>query len=226
MSEIEGKYVFRERSDRKIGYNTEFRQLMREHTDAVRTATKLMNSFNFDSRRALGTKEQDGVRVRYIKYPATAYGPGVGCFEVNYSGMSYFVKKASKYRPGYKEFRDTIQASEVLKDLPFAEVVQPEFGYTDEEDNNYFVSKWLALPTLDKVLDTARPMLSPAESKVIHEQAEQIRLKLREAGYGDTVQLHLGNMLYDQERKKIIALDLDNYGSLERLKRIEDATSI
>jgi len=205
-----------ESGDKKLAYNNEFRQMLREHTGIIKTAVELADKaaneyhpadakygiielrYNPETRRWEMQRERHifGEDGKFL-YSDTGeplyepsgwepfnYGRGVilapdepvtdetsgltittlgrsnrelpqgmpvravivdDCdyFKMQLEDDAFFVKRSFiTINPGFTEFRNTVQASELLKDLDFVHVVSAQLGYQDDHQS-WYVSKWV-----------------------------------------------------------------------------------
>jgi hypothetical protein len=104
--------------------------------------------------------------------------------------------------------RSTIKARELLKDLPYVEIIDEQLGYIGD-DFELFVSKWDdRLDNRNKILIKSylNKILTDNDPKKYDELVERIsKIKERLRSYHD---LHYHNMVYDIKKDKIVLFDL------------------
>ncbi|GEM_PF-3849847 len=287
-----------ESGDKKLAYNNEFRQLLREHPGIIKTAVELAdkaaNEYHpadskygvFDLRYNPEVRRWERQTERYIlgedgkiQYSDTGkalfepsgwvpfdYGRGVilapdepvtdetsgltittlgrsnrelkqgygrrvvivdDCdyFKMQLEDDAFFVKRSFiSINPGFTEFKNTVEASELLKDLDFVHVVSAQLGYQDDHQS-WYVSKWLDMESAgfamydDPISDYGTiveraPKDAPewflgfeneAEYNDVKQKAELIKERLESAQLDLDVD---ANLFYSRETKTFILFDV------------------
>ena len=150
-------------------------------------------------------------------------------FKVGHEGHNFFVKRSIiTNNPGFNEFRNTILAKEVLKNMDFVKVVEAQLGYEDQNES-WYVSKWEDLEkagfgTFDigirsndygekkegllsgfGVIPYKEYLVQETEYKEAEKKADLIRHKLYEAGIHHDVD---ANLFYNIKTRTFILLDV------------------
>lgn len=208
----------------RITYTEEFNFFIREHPGAIATVKKLMRELDrrldstnarvyetrFDPDHTLITEEGD---VRVMHFTKEIGLPDL--YKVEIAGRAFFVKREDcHFGDGYGEVLSSVKAKELLKDIPWVEVINFHLGYTDaKRGRSYFVSEWSDLPTLKKFTDqsTNEQQLFPWNTFVLMNNIDWVQkiryLRKRLKGYFN---IGRDNMFYDAARKKIILFDLSD----------------
>jgi hypothetical protein len=133
-----------------------------------------------------------------------------GHYLVEIGKERFFVKREDNL-PSFidNEFNSTKKARELLKDLPWIEIIDEQLGY--KKDNILiFVSKW------DDRLDERKRIHLDSYLKLIKENPNKIeereeifdKIKMIQFRLSGFIDVNSQNMYYDTETKKIILFDL------------------
>lgn len=94
--------------------------------------------------------EKTGMEVTVLGVSGREFGGDAYSFrtdrcdylKVRLQGNSFFVKRSFvTTNPGFIEFKNTVSAKELLKDLDFVRVVDAQLGYQDKNES-WYISKW------------------------------------------------------------------------------------
>jgi len=139
--------------------------------------------------------------------------------KVSTNGSSFFLKAELTERLNYvvgtkgaDEYKSTLIAKELVKDIPLVEVVEPLLGYQGT-GKSFFVSKWQNLPRARDYLanlSEANKSLENTEFAELDARVKQVKDVLRDFEDVDDY-----NMLYDPVTKKIVIYDLGEHALSE-----------
>lgn len=205
-------------SSRMLGYSFDFKNFVRENPGFLSTAKKLISDIESGRLNSNEVHEANGVLVNRPPYFRTDKSYG---YRVEFDGQSFFVKTPRGWwgEGGKKEFDSSKHAEEILKDIPWVDVVEFQLGYTDIKGKKYFVSKWVDGPVslydyraglMNIVIDiqsarTTKEERNNASMKIknIDEKIGLLRSRLK-----DFWEVADWNMFYDVDKDRIILFDL------------------
>ncbi|MFA6519999.1 MAG: hypothetical protein WCT44_00120 [Candidatus Paceibacterota bacterium] len=121
-------------------------------------------------------------------------------FTMTIGDKTFFVKRAYvTTNPGWSEFKNTISAKEVLKDLPFVKVAEAQLGYQDENES-WYISMWETIENAgyDSYSTTFR-------TKDLVEKVDKIRDRLRSVSLDYDVS---ANLFYSPFTETFILVDV------------------
>ena len=202
MTKLEkGSFTSRETETRKLAYDEDFRAWMKEHPRAMKTFLEIVRSEEFKNAVVGNVIERGGIKVTLIE---SSYDRGPR-LRLELDGTNFFVKieKESQeqgFAWGHKEFVDSQKAKELLAGLSGVEVYESQLGYQTENES-FFVSKWIDLPTLENYIYGIE-LADPLRSKLV-EKFHKIRERL-----GGFFNVSAYNMFYDPQTDTIILYDL------------------
>ncbi len=125
-------------------------------------------------------------------------------FIMTIDGQSFFVKRLFvTTTPGVAEFKNTMRAKEVLKDLPFVKVVEAQLGFQNQNES-WYVSKW---ENLENVGYEPYHQLTFMPTGLAGKVAE-IRKRLTGAGLGYDINT---NLFYNPGTDSFIMLDVTGH---------------
>jgi hypothetical protein len=242
MSEIRREQfddgVYTETSRRKLAYTHEFKGFMAENPGIFNAVRKLIDELE----KGEGEYASQGydyeyvndveVEVFHLDQKAPWYND---LYKVLVDGQAFFIKKGALtkggdiYGPkasvndGAVEWLSAEKAKEMLKDLPWVEVVDYKLGYTRKSDKEgpgegYFVSKFYPASciALDDYIKDLRRKINQKKSEAsetasLHLENLQEKISVLQEKLWDFFDVREGNMLYNPEEDKIIIFDLSEY---------------
>ena len=122
-------------------------------------------------------------------------------FIMTIDGKSFFVKRSFvTTTPGVAEFKNSMTAKEILKDLPFVKVVESELGFQNK-DESWYVPRWENIENAGYESYNQLTLLPTG----LAEKAAKIRQRLTEAGLGYDIG---ANLFYNPGTDHFILLDV------------------
>lgn len=201
---------------RELLYTQEFKQLIREHPGSLKTVIHSMNVLS-ENQEPNKTVTENGVSVtlQRIKYH------GMELYDVEVGGERLFVKRlprdASFQQGGPLEYQHTGRITEIVKDIPWAEVVSQQVAYSDNK-YNYFVSKWNnhALLSVDQYIRRLSDQIHENQGDVEALKQERFnvynKIDILRGRLGDMVRdWHPQDMGYDPQTEHVILFDLNPF---------------
>jgi hypothetical protein len=216
---------FNERPNREIEYTPDFKEVIAQNPGALRSFLKLEKEIEENSVEILDSLEEkvfedENVKVtplysviknrnKYTVVNGRDKIPANSFCKVEIGDQVYFVKAVPGYlinpekSTGVEEFKTINKAKEALRCLENVEIVEPKLGYSDKNTNRtYFVSEWKNLPTIFKSM---RETGDPKKADELRERSDYIYTVLKDIGI---VEVHTGNMFYDESTDKIYVFDV------------------
>lgn len=187
---------------RALSYVDEFREFIAEHPGAMRTVLKLIGKIE----EGIGLYKKSAFSEKEVSVVLFQERPRSRCYKINVDGKSYFLKKEFKYpcRGGNDEFLSCRKAEELIEGLDGVKVIDYQLGYSDQ-NNNYFVSKWMDLPTVSACVWGTKGKQVPQEKRdELMARANAVMRRLCPSFY-DVMDY---NMLYDEQTNMIYLFDL------------------
>lgn len=193
-----------ENSKRKLGYDVEFRNLLRQHPRIVGTVRDIFEKLK-------STSEGDSIRIDGVTATNVRYNPADDttslCAKIEFDSHQFLVKEELKMpgiAGGFWEYQSSHEAARRLKDVPDVEVIDAKLGYSakknsDGDDTSFFVSRWENLPRLKEYLLTC----SREDATRLDLLFQRIQRVLH-----DFSDVETNNIFYNQETHKLIVYDL------------------
>ena len=150
-------------------------------------------------------------------------------FKAKLDDKSFFVKRSRiTPTPGFHEFKNTVKAKEILADLDYAKVVEPQLGYSDDEQS-WYVSSWEEIESagfialrdaqwgsIDEYGNRTDSIFTPTRDQdemeaqerkdlKIEERYKVVKSRLSEAGIGGDLDQ---NLFVNPENESFILIDL------------------
>ncbi|MEI6660308.1 MAG: hypothetical protein WCK91_02700 [bacterium] len=141
------------------------------------------------------------------------------------AGEGYFIKRSSvTFNPGFTEFKSTVKARDALIGMPYVKVIEPQLGYQDEKES-WFISKWEDLKGLDyrpqNSLDDYATGAGYEKLKTDKDYDDYEFKRRNIEDVLDKAKLNVdldSNLLFSQETRTFILLDVAEYGTIEDLQ--------
>ncbi|MFA7193990.1 MAG: hypothetical protein WC087_03685 [Candidatus Paceibacterota bacterium] len=199
---------------RQIKYTPEFKDIIAENPGALKIFLKLEEEIAAHTDLREEKVFEDGdvkITPLYDEVRASGYGDNKAnsYLKVEIGDEAFFVKTIpghNQYKDesgGVREFKNSKYVKEILRWVQGVEVVESQLGYEDKEkDVTYFVSKWMDLPRLNKVLNETRS-LEMKDS--LNNRVEIIQRRLNENNMMDVEPY---NMFYDEKTDTIYVFDI------------------
>lgn len=193
METAQNQVVYKHNQHRALTYTPEFKQFVRIHPGALKTAGNLIHELKTSLKEH---ESLDGVSVELTDKDRRYFKVGVG--------ETYFFVKSYSSEAGPLEVLSSEEAKERVKHLPWAEVINFQFGFRHKEDV-FFVSEW------NDKLDVKKCTRLSDYTPKNEEEAADIERKIADlkAIFLDYIDFKNYNMLYDPESKKMYLFDLN-----------------
>lgn len=221
----------RESQTKFLAYTDEFKEIIASHDHLLKDCVdffKQMDQVRAEQLQQEGGEIKIGNNVfwinSYSKDPVdeTETGARVMTFRVKTSeGQDFFVKAIKGGESGYEEIRSSEKMKEIVKSFHKVKVVDYLVGYTDENGNSYFVSRWVDASPIDSYLSQLRVDSRKlnaegenGEAQILtdkHASLEKRFEDLKKALQPITFDFDFHNVFYDEKTDEIILFDLHVY---------------
>lgn len=159
-------------------------------------------------------REKDGVTITHFSHENEG-DRWPDLYKVEIDSKVFFVKRQDYHLgEGYGEITSSAKAKELLKDVPWVDIVPFHLGYTDEKTGrSYFVAEWVDLPRMKEYTEqrtnsaTVFPLnvFALYSNFEVHQKISHLKRILK--GYFEICR---SNMFYDVHRNRIILFDLSD----------------
>ena len=180
-----------------FGYSEEAKLYIAEHPHLIERLRDLAKQFLSDE-----TLQENSDKDIAMNLVERREG-GVEVFKVTIGDDAFCLKVDHKRHQAVSELKASKKLSELAALEPHIKVVPAFFGYSDREGSDYFFSKWISLPTVEKLIQDGE--LLPEEEKYIIELRNMLTEKL--GSEFNTGEMHFGNIFWDKDEKIIWLFD-------------------
>ncbi len=203
---------------RNLIYDKGFRTWLKENPETMKSlknVLKELDAMNWQQLAEHPTLMLDSGAVELLEGKHYSGNFRYYNLKVSTNGSSFFLKAELTERLNYvvgtkgaDEYKSTLMAKELVKDIPLVEVVEPLLGYQGT-GKSFFVSKWQNLP---RVKDYLMKLSKVNESLENTEFAElDARVNQIKAALSNFEDVDDYNMLYDPVTKRIVIYDLGEH---------------
>lgn len=189
---LENHITHTEGEKNKLAYSQNFKDLIHSNPGVIKSFLEIIKELDQVGK----TIGKDGIQVELIDEKGVGFLSKY--YKASLKGNEYFIKETP-----YSEVRDTLKAKDLLKDIPWAEVVDFQLAYNDSKGRDFFVATWNESPTIEDYLkDDAN---EKKNGEVLRSRIQQLKDTLG-SGYFD---VNERNIFYDDVDDKLILFDLN-----------------
>lgn len=197
---IESRITDKKSLSRDLSYNNEFKILVHKNPGILRKALDAMDEIDKNINET----------VEGENFEARSTGK-IGTYYIKMGDEIFFVKRErGPYRFGLEnEIKSSLSAKELLKDLPWVQITDVQFGYMDNK-KSFAIAKWDDRLDPKNIIFLHKYLSSldsdPDKESYINEIRQKVKIitERLETKFFDI----LSNMYYDQKNEKIVMFDI------------------